>query len=82
MCILCRGHPAGAVVVEWFKALDWRREDRGFDPRHGTCVLQQSIFIYIAILSYIIINCQAIGISIPTFACVKRSYLSHTNSFK
>ena len=49
-----------SVVVEWFKALDWRCEGRGFESRHGTNILWQDINLHL-LLSTQVSNGYPVG---------------------
>ena len=44
----------GCVVVEWFKALDWRCEGRGFKSRHGTNILRQDINLHLLLSTQVL----------------------------
>ena len=42
------------IVVEWFKAFDWRCEDRGFESRHGTNILWHDIKLHLLLSTQVL----------------------------
>ena len=71
----CRSRNAG-VVVEWFHELDWKCENRGFDPGKALMPLRKAFYLFCSFILHQI-NYRAIGIILkPTCVLSVSFFLS------